>query len=329
MRTDGEIWIPHLGAFPADSGLVQLEACSDGIHRTGRNGVISIAATGDRRVEFIAFEDAVLAYVKSQLGYPAYYPVHPVSFQPPFEAVLMDLDGTSIHSEDFWIWIIQLTVATLLENFKFEFEDADLPFVAGHSVSEHLTYCLNKYCPDRTVEEARRVYYEQTHCEMAKIMAGQGRVDAFTPAPGLKDFLMALKGADIKVGLVTSGLYEKAYPGILSAFRSLGLGDPKDFYDVIITAGFPLRKGEIGTLGELSPKPHPWLYAEAARVGLGIPFEARQTVIGIEDSGAGVCAIRLAGFPAIGIEGGNIVESGTKAMCSLYCDQFTEIIENI
>ena len=26
----------------------------------------------------------------------------------------------------------------------------------------------------------------------------------------------------------------------------------------IITAGFPLRKGEVGTLGELSPKPHPW-----------------------------------------------------------------------
>lgn len=53
------------------------------------------------------------------------------------------------------------------------------------------------------------------------------------------------------------------------------MGDPRDFYDAIITAGFPLRKGEAGTLGELSPKPHPWLYAETARVGLGLSFEDR------------------------------------------------------
>jgi beta-phosphoglucomutase-like phosphatase (HAD superfamily) len=204
-----------------------------------------------------------------------------------------------------------------------------LPFVAGHSVSEHLTYCLDKYCPDRKVEEARKFYYQHTHREMTKIIAGQGRKDAFKPAPGLKEFLLALKSGGFKIGLVTSGLYEKAYPGILSAFRTLGLGDPKDFYDVIITAGYPLRKGEIGTLGELSPKPHPWLYAEAARVGLGIPFEERCTVVGIEDSGAGVCSIRLAGFPAIGINGGNIVESGTQAICSLFCDHFTEILDNI
>ena len=30
---------------------------------------------------------------------------------------------------------------------------------------------------------------------------------------------------------------------------------------------------EPGTLGELSPKLHPWLYAETARVGLGISFK--------------------------------------------------------
>jgi len=317
--------LPDLGTFPANSGLVRLDACSDGLHRAGQQGVVSVAATGDRKVEFIAFEDATLAYVNSKMGYPAYYPVHPVSFTPPFQAVLMDLDGTSIHSEDFWVWIIQMTTATLLGNPKFELEEADLPFVAGHSVSEHLTYCVDKYCPDKTVEEARIVYFEHTHREMAKIIAGEGRSDAFKPAPGLKDFLLALKADGVKIGLVTSGLYEKAYPGILSAFGTLGLGDPKDFYDVIITGGYPLSKGEIGTLGELSPKPHPWLYAEAARVGLGIPFEQRQTIVGIEDSGAGVCSIRLAGFSAIGIGGGNIVESGTQALCYRICEDFNNI----
>jgi len=329
MMPSGEFSIPNLGTFTPDSGLICLEVCSDGIHRTGENGVKTVIATGDHRVEFIAFEKSALAYVKSQLGYPAYYPVHPVDFETPFQAVLMDLDGTSIHSEDFWVWIIQMTTATLLKNPKFELEEEDLPFVAGHSVSEHLTYCLDKYCPEKTVEKARQEYYKHTHREMAKIINGQGRTDAFKPAPGLKEFLLALKSDGIKIGLVTSGLYEKAYPGVLSAFRTLGLGDPKDFYDVMITAGFPLRKGEIGTLGELSPKPHPWLYAEAARVGLGINFENRHNVIGIEDSGAGVCSIRLAGFPAIGISGGNIIESGTQAICSLYCEHFTDILSNI
>ena len=82
----------------------------------------------------------------------------------------------------------------------------------------------------------------------------------------------------------------------------------------------------MGTLGELSPKPHPWLYAEVCRVGLGIPFEARNSVVGLEDSGAGVCAIRLAGFPTIGMSGGNIIESGTRPLCAAYCESFDEVL---
>ncbi len=164
---------------------------------------------------------------------------------------------------------------------------------------------------------------------MRAILEGRGRADAFVPAPGLKDFLLALKADGILIGLVTSGLHEKAYPEIVAAFRTLDLGDPRQFYDAIVTAGFPLRRGEIGTLGELSPKPHPWLYAEVARVGLGIPFEDRHHVVGIEDSGAGVCAIRLAGFAAIGVSGGNILTSGTRALCQNYCESFDNVIQMI
>jgi beta-phosphoglucomutase len=205
-------------------------------------------------------------------------------------------------------------------------EEADLPFVSGHSVSEHLQHCIQKYCPEKTVEEARRGYFEHTHREMHEILEGRGRRDAFIPTPGLKAFLLALKTRGIRIGLATSGLYEKAYPEILSAFRTMGMGDPRLFYDAIVTAGFPMRAGEVGTLGELSPKPHPWLYAEVARVGLGIPFEARNQVLGIEDSGAGVCSIRLAGFPTVGLAGGNLIESGTRALCSFYCETFDEVL---
>jgi len=324
-----DIEIPDLGVFGSQSGLRPLVACSDGRFRPGRDGVEAVTATGDGKVEFIAFRDHTVAYVHSALGYGAYYPVHPVALERPVQAVLMDLDGTSVRSEHFWIWVIEQTTASLLGNPHFTLEEADLPFVSGHSVSEHLAYCIRKYCPGQTVEAARAFYFAHTRREMRAILEGRGRADAFTPAPGLKAFLLALKTRGIKIGLVTSGLYEKAYPEIVAAFRALNLGEPTAFYDAIITAGFPLRPGEVGTLGELSPKPHPWLYAETARVGLGIPFAARNAVLGIEDSGAGVCAIRLAGFPTVGIAGGNIIASGTRGVCDFYVETFDEVLRII
>jgi len=321
--------IPAIGPVSQESGLVALQSCSDGVFRVGKDGVVSITATGDGKVEFVAFENHTVAYVKSAMGYPAYYPVHPVKLEKPIKAVLMDLDGTSVRSEEFWIWIIQLTTASLLGDPGFELEEADLPHVSGHSVSEHLQYCIRKYCPDKTVEEARTYYFEHTERGMRDILDGRGKKDAFKPSPGLKEFLLELKLMGVKIGLVTSGLYEKAWPEILSVFRTLGMGDPKEFYDAIVTAGFAIRKGSVGTLGELSPKPHPWLYAETCRVGLGIPFEGRNRVVGIEDSGAGVCSIRLAGFPTIGFAGGNIVESGTKELCNYYCDTLQDVLKII
>jgi len=321
--------IPNIGEITDKSGFKLLESTSNGEFGVGKNGVNAIAATGDGKVEFICFDDKSLAFVNSGMGYPAYYSVHPVEMKKPIKAVLMDLDGTSVRSEEFWIWIIEKTTASLLGNPGFQLEEADIPFVSGHSVSEHLTYCIHKYCAGKTVEEARDFYFQHTRFEMNEIMEGRGKANAFTPTEGIAEFLYKLKKQDIKIGLVTSGLYEKAWPEILDAFKTLGMGDPKDFYDAIITAGFPLRKGSPGTLGELSPKPHPWLYAETARVGLGIEFEERNSVVGIEDSGAGVCSIRLAGYPTIGIGGGNIIESGTQELCCNYCENFDAIAEVI
>lgn len=309
--------------------LPAIPATSDGRFQSGRDGVELITATGDGKVEFVHWADQGLAHVASGLGYPAYYPLHETRLEKPVRAVLMDLDGTSVRSEAFWVWIIEQTIASLLQNPAFQLEESDLPYVSGHSVSEHLQYGIDKYCPDQTVETARGHYFEHTHREMAAIRAGNGRSGAFTPSPGLKPFLLALKARGIGIGLVTSGLYEKAYPEILSAFRALDLGDPAQFYDAIMTAGYPLRQGQPGTMGELSPKPHPWLYAETARVGLGIPFDQRHRVIGIEDSGAGICSIKLAGFTAVGFAGGNIAESGTRPLCDAYCESFAEILEFI
>jgi len=323
--------IPGIGSIPAKyaGDFKDIDVGGDGLFRVGKEGVVRILTPKDEKTDFIIYADKTLAYVKSALGHPGIYPLPEGDFEAPAEAVLMDLDGTSVRSEHFWMWVIEQTVARLIDNKKFRLKPADEPHVSGHSVSEHLQYCIDKYCPDKKVEEARPHYFDVTHHEMAEITAGRGKPDAFTPTPGLKEFLMELKGRHIKLGLVTSGLYEKAWPEILSAFRTLKMGDPLDFYDAIISAGNAFRRDQAGTLGELTPKPHPWLYAETARVGLGIDASHRRRVIGMEDSGAGVVSVRLAGFACIGIGGGNITKSGVRPLLHSECDTLADALKII
>ena len=306
-----------------------IEIQKSDLFETGKDGVKRILTPDDRKIDLIEFEDKRLCYVKSGLGYPAVYPLHETGFEPKAEAILMDLDGTSVRSESFWMWVIEQTTARLIGKPSFKREEEDGPFISGHSVSEHLQYMIDKYAKGSELELARKYYFEIVNHEMDEIMKGRGKQDAFTPAPHLKEFLLSVKGEGIKIGLVTSGLYEKAMPEIISAFKQLDMGDPVDFYDSIITAGQALRKGQTGTLGELAPKPHPWLYAETARVGLGVPFERRHKVLGIEDSSAGVVSIKLAGFSCCGISGGNIEQAGINELCDYRIDDLMQILDII
>lgn len=297
--------------------------------QVGKDGVKKIWTPDDKKIDIVEFDDKKLCYVKSGLGYPAIYPMYETHFEKKADAILMDLDGTSVHSESFWMWVIEQTTARLLSNSSFKYEKEDEPFISGHSVSEHLQYMIDKYVPGGSLELARQYYFEIVNYEMDEILKGRGKQDAFTPSPNLKEFLLTVKKEGIKIGLVTSGLYEKAMPEIISAFRQLDIGDPTEFYDSIITAGQALRKGQTGTLGELAPKPHPWLYAETARVGLGIPFENRHKVIGIEDSSAGVVSIKLAGFSCVGISGGNIDQAGVGELCDYKIDDLMQTLDII
>lgn len=319
--------IVGIGRSDALQGMSRIDIGGDGRFIAGKEGVETILLTADQKVEFIAYADKTLAYVRSAMGYPAIYPLEPARIEAPVQAVLMDLDGTSVHSEHFWIWIIQQVTSRLLENARFELAEADLPHVSGHSVSEHLQYCIDTYCPHAKVETAREIYTEITAREMQAVLDGSGRADAFEPAPGLKDFLLTLKDRGIKIGLVTSGLHVKAWPEIVAAFRQLDLGDPLKFYDAIITAGVNVSGPAAGTLGELQAKPHPWLYAETARVGLGIEPSRRAHVVGMEDSGAGVVSIRLAGFSCIGVAGGNINASGTRPLLQHWADDLHSALD--
>ncbi|MEM9399953.1 MAG: HAD family phosphatase [Verrucomicrobiota bacterium] len=323
--------IPGLGSIDTsfEKDFIYLETAGNGLWHVGKDGVQMIFTFLDQKEEYVVFETKTLVYVKSAMGYPAIYELPEVSYEGPAHAVLMDLDGTSVHSESFWIWIIEQTTSRLLGDPQFKLEASDEPHVSGHSVSEHLQYCIDKYAPGKPIEEARKHYFDITRYEMNEILEGRGKPGAFTPAPGLKDFLLALKDAKIKIGLVTSGLYEKAWPEILDAFRTLELGDPLEFYDAAITAGVQVGGGRAGTLGELSPKPHPWLYAETARVGLGIDPSQSHRVIGMEDSGAGVVSIRLAGFTAVGVKGGNTERSGKNALLAQNYENLTDALPYI
>ena len=68
-------------------------------------------SSNDNKIDIVEFDDKKLCYVKSLMGYPAIYPLYETQFEPKAEAVLMDLDGTSVYSEKFWMWIIEKTIA--------------------------------------------------------------------------------------------------------------------------------------------------------------------------------------------------------------------------
>ena len=256
----------------------------------------------------------------NQCGVEATYPFVKPETKFPIKAVLMDLDGTTVTSEEFWMYLIEKTIKQV-SSPDFCLAEEDIPFVSGFSTIEHLEYCLNKYKIDCSVNKALEVYHQTARFELNEIMEGRGNADAFKPREGLKEFLFALKNAGIKIGLVTSGLDYKAIPEILSAFRVLDMGDPLAFYDAIITGGKRKGKGEYGTIGELAAKPHPWLYSEILN-GLGVD---KENAVIIEDSSAGLLAGRLANMNVIGFNDGNLIKSGLHEECILMVDTFDEI----
>ena len=52
-------------------------------------------------------------------GVNASYLISPVDFCGPAKAILMDLDGTTLTSEEFWIFVIEQTMQNCLEPTSF------------------------------------------------------------------------------------------------------------------------------------------------------------------------------------------------------------------
>lgn len=315
-----------MSRFIQKSDFTEIKETNDKMFCTGHSGVTQILQSRDRKISIVILEnEKYLMGVNTHGMFSVYYPLSETKIEYPIKAVLMDLDGTTLYSETFWIHVIEETICKLMESKSFCVDKEDIPFVSGHSVSEHLQYCIDKYCPTKNLNDAIQIYFEVSQEQLNLLINDCAAGMQIQPAVYLKEFLTYLAKKNIKVGLVTSGLYEKAYPEIWSVCSKLELGKPEDVYDCIITAGYPLKAHHIGTLGELSAKPHPWLYLETALVGLGIPVNERNHVLGIEDSGAGICSLRAAGFTAIGLRHGNIIMSGLGSLCDDICDDLLEV----
>lgn len=258
----------------------------------------------------------------NQCGVEATYPFDRPNTVFPVKAVMMDLDGTTVKSEAFWVYLIQKTIRELTADPGFALTEEDLPFVSGFSTAEHLQYCLTKYRLPYSLAQADDLYHRIAAFELEEIMQGRGNVEAFRPREGLKEFLLTLKEKGIKIGLATSGLDYKAIPEIVSVFRVLGMGDPTAFYDAVITGGKRKKPGDYGTLGELAAKPHPWIYRELA-LGLGVsPEEA----VVVEDSSAGLLAGRTAGCNVVGFADGNLIQSGLSEECYAVIRHWKELL---
>lgn len=271
-------------------------------------------------VEFSEFGGKPYCTIK-QCGVEASYPFVRPTTEFPVEAVLMDLDGTTVISEEFWIYLIEKTVKALTTP-SFRLADEDVPYVSGFSTAEHLEYCLKKYQVAATLNEALETYHKIARFELNEITEGRGNAEAFKPREGLKEFLTALKERGIKIGLATSGLDYKAIPEIVSAFRVLGMGNPLDFYDAIITGGRRKGEGEYGTIGEMAVKPHPWIYSELV-AGLNV---SKERAIVVEDSSAGLLSGRLAGMNVVGLNDGNLRQSGLHDECIAMVDTLDELL---
>lgn len=256
-----------------------------------------------------------------QCGVEATYPIPEVKFRPKAEILLMDLDGTTVKSEEFWMYLMQLTVRRVMKDDGFCFREEDIPHIAGFSTYEHLEYCIKKYKIDCSVAVANEIYHEIAKFELNEILEGRGNAGAFKPREGLKAFLTGAKERGIKIGLATSGLFYKAVPEIVSAFRTLDMGDPVRFYDAVITGG-SRKRGEYGTVGELAAKP--------ASLGLFGTCEQFWSVRSGKNRRIGrffrgVLSARLAGLPVIGFRDGNLLKSKMDDLCLATVNDFADV----
>lgn len=181
----------------------------------------------------------------------------------PLKAVLFDMDGTLVDTEDLWWEAVEHVAATR----GYEVSDADLPDVLGRPVA-HVAAVLRRATGSSLASLAADL-----HREFATRVSGR-----IVVRPGAVGLLDRLPSHGIAIGLVS------ASPRSIvdTVLRTLGA----DRFAVTVTAD---------DTEHTKPAPDPYLLA--ARV-LGVPPEA---CVAVEDSPAGVRSAERAGCPVLAV----------------------------
>ena len=208
-------------------------------------------------------------------------------------AVLWDLDGTLVDSEEFhWLsWRDTMRV----EGIELTYEQ----FLA--SFGQRNDRILGAWLPGADPERARRIG-DQKEAEYRRLVETHG----LSPLPGAREWLVTLRQAGWKQSIASSA------PGqnVETMLRVLGL---EHYLDAIVSA-------EDVTIG----KPDPQVFLKAA-AKLGVP-PARSIVV--EDAAAGVEGGRRGGMRTIGVTRNGTLDADVfvRSLEDLAADAFDRLL---
>ena len=148
----------NVGLYGDD--LSHLEWCKipgRGTLKAGEQGVTMLAVNKAHEFIFVFRGSSVEVSLNNKVGLFPSFAMLPARIESPIKGVLLDLDGTCVKSEAFWIAVILETVNRMRNRLGMPpvaaFDRSELPHISGRTVPEHLLYCIQHYCPRAALGE--------------------------------------------------------------------------------------------------------------------------------------------------------------------------------